>query len=217
MWCMPFIIIYDCNNYGNNNDNLDRAMNQSCSDFRIRNRAWTWIKNKALLIKVCVVNHLRVYLVHNFYYLGTMKFSFSFFLYLFIYSPIHQFRLLYSLFFPVRSPLPVPNIKLYASDVVWFDRILISVSSPQAVNVVFSLLSLSLISLLVTFSVCKQRSKREYVLLFLSCSRKLNGQNRRCVSLISNVTQQYRSCLHPEDGLQIFELLWRCFCNCCCR
>ena len=40
MWCMQFIIIYDCNNYGNNNDNLDRAMNQSCSDFRIRNRAF---------------------------------------------------------------------------------------------------------------------------------------------------------------------------------
>lgn len=25
MWCIQFIIIYDCNNYGNNNDNLDRA------------------------------------------------------------------------------------------------------------------------------------------------------------------------------------------------
>ena len=214
------IIIYDCNNYGNNNDNLDRAMNQSCSDFRIRNRAWTWIKNKALLIKVCVVNHLRVYLVHNFYHLGTMKFSFSLFLSFCIYLFIHQFiNLGYFIlfFFPVRSPLPVPNIKLYASDVVWFDRILISVSSPQAVNVVFSLLSLSLISLLVTFSVCKQRNKREYVLLFLSCSRKLNGQNRRYVSLIFNVTQQYQPCLHPEDGLQIFELLCRCFCNCCCR
>lgn len=171
MWCMQFIIIYDCNNYGNNNDNLDRAMNQSCSDFRIRNRAWTWIKNMALLIKVCVVNHLRVYLVHNFYYLETMKFSFSLFLYFCIYLFIHQFinlgYFILFFFFPVHSPLPGPNIKLYASDVVWFDRILISVSSPQAVNVVFSLLSLSLISLLVTFSVCKQRSKREYVLLFL--------------------------------------------------
>lgn len=31
-------LLYDCNNYGNNNDNLDRTMNQSCSDFRIRNR-----------------------------------------------------------------------------------------------------------------------------------------------------------------------------------
>lgn len=174
----------------------------------------------ALLIKVCVVNHLRVYLVHNFYYLGTMKFSFSFFLSFCIYLFIHEFiNLGYFIlfFFPVHSPLPGPNIKLYASDVVWFDRILISVSSPQAVNVVFSLMSLSLISLLVTVSVCKQRSKREYVLLFLSCSRKLNGQNRRCVSLIFNVTQQYQSCVHPEDGLQIFELLCRCFCNCCCR
>ena len=174
----------------------------------------------ALLIKVCVVNHLRVYLDHNFSFRNNEIFIFfvSFCLYLFIYSPIHQFRLLYSLFFfPVHSPLPGPNIKLYASDVVWFDRILISVSSPQAVNVVFSLLSLSLISLLVTVSVCKQRSKCEYVLLFLSCSRKLNGQNRRCVSLIFNVTQQYQSCVHPEDGLQIFELLCRCFCNCYCR
>ena len=174
----------------------------------------------ALLIKVCVVNHLRVYLVHNFYYLGTMKFSFSLFLSFCIYLFIHQFiNLGYFIlfFFPVHSPLPGPNIKLYASDVVWFDRILISVSSPQAENVVFSLMSLSLISLLVTVSVCKQRSKREYVLLFLSYSRKLNGQNRRCVSLIFNVTQQYQSCLHPEDGLQIFELLCHCFCDCCCR
>lgn len=173
----------------------------------------------ALLIKVCVVNHLRVYLVHNFYYLGTMKFSFSLFLSFCIYLFIHQFiNLGYFIlfFFPVHSPLPGPNIKLYASHVLWFDRILISVSSPQAVKVVFSLMSLSLISLLVTVSVCKQRSKREYVLLFLSCSRKLNGQNRRYVSLIFNVTQQYQSCVHPEDGLQIFELLCRCFCNCCC-
>ena len=110
MWCMQFIIIYDCNNYGNNNDNLDRAMNQSCSDFRICNRALTWIKNKALLIKVCVVNHLRVYLVHNFYYLGTMKFSFSLFLSFCIYLFIHQFiNLGYFIlfFFPVRSPYPV--------------------------------------------------------------------------------------------------------------
>lgn len=111
----------------------------------------------ALLIKVCVVNHLRVYLVHNFYYLGTMKFSFSLFLSFCIY--LGYFILF---FFPVHSLLPGPNMKLYASDVVWFDRILISV------NVVFSLLSLSLIFLLVTISVCKQRSKREYVLLFLS-------------------------------------------------
>ena len=109
MWCMQFIIIYDCNNYGNNNDNLDRAMNQSCSDFRIRNRAWTWIKNKALLIKVCVVNHLRVYLVHNFYYLGTMKFSFSLFLSFCIYLFIHQFiNLGYFILFFFRFVPPYP-------------------------------------------------------------------------------------------------------------
>lgn len=160
----------------------------------------------ALLIKVCVVNHLRVYLVHNFSFRNNEIFIFfvSFCLYLFIYSPIHQFRLLYSLFFPVHSPLPSPNIKLYASDVVWFDRILISVSSPQAVNVVSNVI---ILDILACHCQC----------LFLSCSRKLNGQNRRCVSLIFNVTQQYQSCVHPEDGLQIFELLCRCFCNCCCR
>lgn len=161
----------------------------------------------ALLIKVCVVNHLRVYLVHNFYYLGTMKFSFSLFLSFCIYLFIHQFinfGYFILFFFPVHSPLPGPNIKLYASDVVWFDRILISVSSPQAVNVVSNVI---ILDILACHCQC----------LFLSCSRKLNGQNRRCVSLIFNVMQQYQSCVHPEDGLQIFELLCRCFCNCCCR
>ena len=121
-------LLYDCNNYGNNNDNLDRTMNQSCSDFRIRNRTWTWIKNMALLIKVCVVNHPRVYLVHNFYYLGTMKFSFSLFLSFCIYLFIHQFINLgyFILFFFRFSPsYPVltwnfTRAMLYGSIAFWY-------------------------------------------------------------------------------------------------
>ena len=127
----------------------------------------------ALLIKVCEVNHLRVYLVHNFYYLGTMKFSFSLFLSFCIYLFIHQFiNLGYCIlffFFPVHSPLPGPNIKLYASDVVWFDRILISVSSPQAVNVVFSLLSLSLS---LSVSVNKEASVNIFCCFCCFCCKR---------------------------------------------
>ena len=77
-----------------------------------------------------------------------------------------------------------------------------SVSSPQAVNVVFSILSYPWYLCLTRWvSVSKEANMNTFCDFIVVAV----DHNRRCLFLISSVTQQYQSCVHPEDGLRIFE------------